>query len=155
MLLYLVRHGEAMNELADPSQALSPLGLRNVQKVAAHLAGLKMPVDLIFHSPKLRAKQTAAVLADFLKPGEGVVETDHLGPLDDTAEWAHRLKDLNKHIMLVGHLPYMEKFFSLLLCGFIDEHVVRFNNATIVCLNRENSGSWVLQWMLGPETIGS
>lgn len=154
MLLYLVRHGEAMNELADPSQALSPHGLRNVQKVASHLAKRKIPVDLIFHSSKLRAKQTAAVLADFLKPGEGFFETDHLGPLDDPSEWERRLRDRNKNIMLVGHLPYMEKLFSLLMCGFVDDHVVRFNNATIVCFNRENNGTWVLQWMIGPETAG-
>jgi phosphohistidine phosphatase len=154
MLLYLVRHGEALNELVDPSQALSPLGLRNVQKVASHLGAIKAPVDIIFHSSKLRAKQTAAVMADFLKPVEGVFETDHLGPLDDPSEWEHRLRDRNKNIMFVGHLPYMEKFFSLLLCGFIDDHVIRFDNATVVCLNREKSGTWVLQWMLGPETAG-
>ncbi|MGO9379653.1 MAG: phosphohistidine phosphatase SixA [Dissulfurispiraceae bacterium] len=154
MLLYLVRHGEAMNELADPSQALSPQGLCNVQKVASHIAGLNLQVDLIFHSPKLRAKQTAVVLADFLKPSQGVFERDHLGPLDDPSEWVRRLMDRNENIMLVGHLPYMEKLFSLLVCGFIDDHVVRFKNATIVCLNREQTGTWVLQWMLGPEAIG-
>lgn len=154
MLLYLVRHGEALNELADPSQALSPQGVSNVQKVASHLAKLRLPVDRILHSNKLRAKQTAIVLADFLKPGEGVFETDNLGPLDDPTEWKRRLMDHNDNIMLVGHLPYMEKFFSLLLCGVISEHQIRFNNATIVCLKRENRGIWVLQWMLRPDLVG-
>ena len=153
MLLYLVRHGEAMNELADPSQALSPQGLRNVQKVAAHLARLKIHVDVIFHSHKLRAKQTAAVFADYLRPAEGLSETAYLDPMDDPSEWERRLRDRNKDIMMVGHLPYLEKFFSMLLCGFVDDRVVRFGNATVVCLNREKTGTWVLQWMMGPEVI--
>ncbi|HMK56141.1 MAG TPA: phosphohistidine phosphatase SixA [Dissulfurispiraceae bacterium] len=153
MLLYLVRHGEANSELFDPSQALSERGLREVQKVAAHLAGINSPVELIFHSPKLRARQTAAVFADYLRPSDGIFETDHLGPLDDPSEWERRLRDRNKNIMLVGHLPYMEKLFSLLLCGFIDDHVVNFGNAAIVCLRREKNGTWVLHWMLGPAVV--
>ncbi len=154
MLLYLVRHGEASSELADPSQALTEQGLLDVRKTASHLAELKIPLDLILHSNKLRAKQTATVFADYLKPAEGVSETDKLGPLDDPSEWGHRLKDHSKNIMLVGHLPYMAKLFSLLACGFIDDGAITFRNATVVCLKRENNGSWMLQWMIGPDVVG-
>ncbi|HMK60901.1 MAG TPA: phosphohistidine phosphatase SixA [Dissulfurispiraceae bacterium] len=153
MLLYLVRHGEANSELFDPSQTLSEQGLRNVQKVAAHLARVKSPVEIIFHSPKLRAKQTASVFSDYLRPLGGIFETDHLGPMDDPSEWERRLRDRNSNIMLVGHLPYMEKLFSLLLCGFVDDHLVNFGNAAIVCLSREKNGTWVLRWMMDPTVV--
>jgi len=154
MLLYLVRHGEAQSELADPSQSLSEQGLRNVQKMASHLAGLNVHIDIIFHSKKMRAKQTAVIFAEFLKPAEGMQETDHLGPLDDPSEWGQRLRDLDMNLMLVGHLPYLSKLFSLLTCGFIDDSNITFGNASVACLKRRHDGSWILQWMLGPETVG-
>lgn len=154
MFLYLVRHGEAKSELVDPSQALSEKGLRDVQKVASHLKGLNLSVDVIFHSPRLRAKQTAVVFSDFLKPGEGIFEADHLGPLDDPSTWEQRLRDRNKNVMLVGHLPYMGKLFSQLVCGYIDDHVITFTSASVVCLKKENNGTWMLQWMIGPEEVG-
>jgi phosphohistidine phosphatase len=154
MLLYLVRHGEAQSELADPSQSLSERGLRDVRKIASHLTGLNLPLDIILHSQKMRAKQTAVVFAEFLRPGEGIEETDHLGPLDDPSEWEQRLRDRNVNIMLVGHIPFMPKLFSLLTCGFIDDSTVTFGNASVACLKRQNDGSWILQWMIGPEVVG-
>jgi phosphohistidine phosphatase len=155
MLLYLVRHGEAQSELVDPSQSLSERGLRNVQKMAAHLAGLNVHVDIIFHSQKMRARQTAAIFADFLKPREGIQETDHLGPLDDPTVWEQRLRDRDMDIMLVSHLPYLPKLFSLLTCSFIDDSTITFGNASVACLKKQNNGSWLLRWMLGPEVVGS
>ena len=153
MLLYLVRHGEASNELANPTQVLTENGLRDVKKVASYLAGLNLPLDIIFHSRKVRAKQTAVVFADILKPEEGIQETDHLNPLDDPSEWEHILQESNKDIMLVGHLPYMAKLFSKLVCGFMDDGMVTFKNASAACLKREYDGTWLLQWMIGPEVV--
>jgi len=154
MLLYLVRHGEAQSEPADPSQSLSERGLRDVQKMASHLAGLSLPIDVIFHSRKIRAKQTALVFAEFLNPGEGIKETDHLGPLDDPSEWEQRLRNRDVNIMLVGHIPFMPKLFSLLTCGFIDDSTITFGNTSVACLKRQNDGSWILQWMIGSEVMG-
>ncbi len=155
MFLYLVRHGEAKSELADPSQSLSEKGVSDVRKVAAHLASVKIAIDVIFHSRKLRAKQTAAVFADFLKPDEGVAEIDRIGALDDPSEWEKILRTAEKNIMLVGHLPYMAKLFCLLACGFADDSVVTFKNASVACLKRDGDGAWRLQWMLGPDVMAS
>jgi phosphohistidine phosphatase len=155
MLLYLVRHGEAQSEPADPSQSLSERGLRDVQKMAVHLAGLNLPIDSIFHSRKMRAKQTALVFAEFLKPREGIQETEDLAPLDDPSVWEQRLRDRDMDIMLVSHLPYLPKLFSLLTCSFIDDSTITFGNASVACLKKQNNGSWLLRWMLGPEVVGS
>ncbi len=153
MLLYLVRHGEANSELSDPSQSLSEKGLSEVRKVASHLAAIGISTDVIFHSKKPRAKQTAIVFGEYLKPAEGVTETDRLGPLDDPSEWEQILRGSSKDIMLVGHLPYMAKLFSLLACGFIDDGVVTFRNSSVACLKRESDGTWLLQWMIGPDLV--
>jgi phosphohistidine phosphatase len=55
-------------------------------------------------------------------------------------------------LMLVGHLPHMARLASLLLTGNPNREVVRFRNATIVCLERVEDG-WVLLWALGPDLV--
>ena len=54
-------------------------------------------------------------------------------------------------LMLVGHLPFMEKLAAYLLSGSIENLMVKFQNAGIVCLDKEtDSGSWFIKWTLVP-----
>jgi len=153
MLIYLVQHAEAKKEEVDPARPLSEKGLRDINKMAVHVSQLNVKVHKIFHSSKLRAKQAAEVLTEYLKPAKGISEADGLAPLDDPTIWAERLKDIPDDIILVGHLPHLGKLASLLLCGNADSNIVSFKMAGIVCLKRDAGGSWSLQWMLTPEII--
>lgn len=63
--IYLVRHGEhqdAEHGLADGP--LSPRGQRQAELIADRLSGL--PLDAVWHSPLLRAAETARAIADRL-----------------------------------------------------------------------------------------
>jgi phosphohistidine phosphatase len=55
-------------------------------------------------------------------------------------------------LMLVGHLPHMARLASLLLTGNPNREVVRFRNATVVCLERVEA-DWVLLWAFGPDLV--
>ncbi|MFQ5951340.1 MAG: phosphohistidine phosphatase SixA, partial [Candidatus Geothermarchaeales archaeon] len=88
-----------------------------------------------------------------LKPPEGVEDAEGLRPLDDPQIWAKRLADTGEDTMLVGHLPHLSKLASLLLSGDEDRKVVNFVMSGITCLERDESGSWSVRWMLIPETI--
>jgi len=82
MLLYLVRHGEAVQaDTADSSRALTPEGAAEVEKMASHLASIRVSADIIFHSTKTRAKQTAGIFARHLNPAGGMSESP------DSARW--------------------------------------------------------------------
>ncbi|MGD0282559.1 MAG: phosphohistidine phosphatase SixA [Dissulfurispiraceae bacterium] len=151
MFICLVQHAKAKSEEADPARPLCEKGLADITKMASYASGLNIGINEIFHSPKLRAKQTAQVLADYLKPAKGLTETGGLKPNDDPAAWAERLKVMTDNIMLVGHLPQLGKLASLLLCGDADKNVVAFRMAGIVCLKRDENGAWALQWMITPE----
>lgn len=153
MLIYLVQHADAKKEEIDPARPLSEKGLKDIKKIASYVLQLNIKVYKIFHSSKLRARQTAEVLSDNLKPAKGMSEVDGLTPLDDPNIWALRLKDIPDDIMLVGHLPHLAKLASLLLCGNADKNVVSFKMAGIVCLKKDDSGAWSLQWMLTPEIV--
>ncbi|MBF0505568.1 MAG: phosphohistidine phosphatase SixA [Nitrospirae bacterium] len=153
MFICLVQHAKARSEETDPARPLCEKGLDDITKMASYASGLNIGINEIFHSPKLRAKQTAQVLADYLKPAEGLTETGGLKPNDDPAVWMERLKVMTHNIMLVGHLPQLGKLASLLLCGDADKNVVAFQMAGIVCLKRDENGAWALQWMITPEIV--
>lgn len=153
MFLYLVQHGEAKKKEEDPARPLSETGLKNIGKTSSYLSGLNVKIDEIFHSGKLRANQTAEVLAEALKPEKGLSKTDGIAPMDDPAIWAERLKGINNNIILVGHLPHLSKLASLLLCGDADKTIVEFKMAGVVCLRKCDAEEWSLHWMLIPEII--
>jgi phosphohistidine phosphatase len=153
MFVYLVQHADAKKEEIDPARPLSEKGLKDIRMVASYVLQLNVKIYKIFHSSKLRARQTAEVLSENLKPVKGMSEVDGLAPLDDPNLWAVRLKDIPDDIMLVGHLPHLAKLASLLLCGNADKNVVSFKMAGIVCLKKDDTGAWSLQWMLTPDVV--
>ena len=153
MFIYLVQHAEAKSEQEDPSRSLSEKGMHDIIKVATHVSHLNLKIHMIFHSMKLRAKQTAEVLSERLNPAKGVSEIDGLAPLDDPTIWEKRLKDIPDDIILVGHLPHLDKLSSLLLCGDKDKNIISFKMAGIVCIKRTETASYALQWMVTPEII--
>ena len=114
MNIYLVQHADAKPEKEDPSRPLSEKGLQDIARVASYVATLNIEVHKIFHSTKLRARQTAEVLLENLKPKGGISEADGLSPLDDPNIWAERLRSINEDSIIIGHLPLLGN--SLLCC---------------------------------------
>jgi phosphohistidine phosphatase len=155
MLLYLIQHGEAKKEEEDPRRPLSNKGAQDVEKVAAHLSRLGIVVKDILHSGKLRAQQTAEIIARSLNPGSSgkFSETDGLAPLDNPRIWDDRLKYLTDDVMLVGHLPHLGRLSSLLLCGDEGKNVLYFKMGGVVCMERDGKGIWSVRWMVTPDIL--
>ncbi|MDR4507061.1 MAG: phosphohistidine phosphatase SixA [Candidatus Brocadiaceae bacterium] len=153
MILYLVRHGDAKREEEDHSRPLSESGIQAANKLGAHLSGLNIKVDQIFHSDKLRARQTAEILTEHLKPSRTTSETHGLAPLDDPKIWAVRLKDRTDALILAGHLPHLCNLASYLLCGNTEKNFISLKPAGMLCLQRTDDGMWFLRWMMSPEIL--
>ena len=64
-----------------------------------------------------------------------------------------QLEKMNVDCMLVGHLPHLERLASYLLCQDPGKKVVDFSMAGIVCLTRDESGTWSVSWMVIPEIV--
>ncbi|MFV2040527.1 MAG: phosphohistidine phosphatase SixA [Candidatus Hydrothermarchaeales archaeon] len=155
MFLYLVRHGEPLSVDLDPRRPLSKRGLRDVHRIGEFLAGGgDVRVERIFHSPKQRALETAQALAEYVNPAEGVLEAEGLLPMDDPSDWAYKVSQTRGDTMLVGHLPFMARLASLLLCGKFDAVDVDFQTGGVVCLEREVSGGWILKWSVNSVLLG-
>ena len=151
MALFLVQHGKSLSKELDPEQGLSPEGISDVERIADVARGYCVHVASIAHSGKRRALQTAEIFYSALKPMGGVQEKNGLKPLDDVRAFADRLKGQDD-LMIVGHLPFMERLTSYLITGDMEKPVLKFQNGGIVCLDEGAEGKgWVIKWTLMPE----
>ncbi len=153
MELYLVQHGAAAASADDPKRPLTPHGREHVSRMARSLARVRLRVETIYHSGKLRAEQTAQILGGALAPPGGLRQLAGLAPNDDPAAAAARLKGLTGPVMIVGHLSHLTRLTSLLLSGETADEIVAFRNAGIVCLESTPQETWRVQWYLIPELI--
>jgi phosphohistidine phosphatase len=150
MAVYLVQHGKALAAERDPEQGLSEQGVSDVKRIAEVAAHYHIPVDIIAHSVKKRAFQTAEIFNTHLSPRQGMIELAGLKPMDDVIAFASTL-DNSRNMMFVGHLPFMEKLTSYLVAGNENICVFKFQNGGIVCLDRQPGASWAIKWALMPE----
>jgi phosphohistidine phosphatase len=54
-------------------------------------------------------------------------------------------------LVLVGHLPFLEKLASFLLCGNENARLVLFRYGAIVYLDQKEDKRWAVRWILTPE----
>lgn len=154
MHLYLVRHGEAKSEHEDPDRPLTSRGRDDVTRVARALARAGVRVAGIYHSGKVRARETAEILAAELRPSYGLEAMDALAPDDDPARARAMLEELAGPVMLVGHLPHLARLATLLLTGAAEPELVDFRAGEVVCLGEREDGGWRLEWALPPQLAG-
>jgi phosphohistidine phosphatase len=153
MHVYLVQHGAAKNAAEDPNRGLSDAGRQDVERMAEFLAPQRLGLDRIEHSGKLRARQTAEILAVPLRPPEGTHEVAGLAPNDDVEPIFDRVQRGSKNLMLVGHLPYLSHLVSRLLGLDLSRAVVRFRTGGVVRLDRDEASQWGVRWVFPPELL--
>ncbi|MBL0713476.1 MAG: phosphohistidine phosphatase SixA [Desulfosarcina sp.] len=150
MALFLVQHGQSHAKDTDPEQGLTDEGQAEVKRIAEVARGYGIKVNGILHSGKKRARQTAEIMARALSPPGGVQEKTGLKPMDDVTALGG-LIDSTPDVMLVGHLPFMQRLASWLITGSIDPPVFKFQNGGIVCLKKNpDQGGRVIAWSLMP-----
>jgi phosphohistidine phosphatase len=150
MALYLVQHGKSKPKDEDPERSLSKVGMADTLKMAKIAKEHDIYVSSIRHSGKKRAEQTVEIFAKTLKPQGGTDKMLGLNPLDDVKTIAQRLNS-DQNLMLVGHLPFMEKLTSFLIVKDEDITIFKFQNSGIVCLDFDTEGeTWYIKWTLMP-----
>jgi phosphohistidine phosphatase len=155
MRLYLVQHGEALPEDQDPARPLSDQGRADLERLAGFLTAAGVHVARVLHSGRLRAQQTAEILARAVAPREPPVVQPGLGPEDPLMAFADLVAGWHEDSLVVGHLPFMGRAVCLLLTGDEEHAAVAFRPGTLVCLEREVDGPWGLAWMLPPDLLPS
>ncbi len=149
MRVYLVQHGLATDASEDAARPLSAQGREDVTRTAGFLSLFEKPRPAkILHSGKLRAEQTAAMFAEAWG-GIALERSPDLAPNDDPSVWAAHLETMSADVMLVGHLPHMQRLTGLLICGNPEREAVHFRNGGVVCMQQRGCG-WSLLWQINP-----
>lgn len=151
MKLYAVQHGEALPEDVDPQRRLTEVGRDEARRLANFLAKAGVRIARIVDSGKTRARQTAEILGARIAPGVAIELEAGLNPNDPVEPVAERIQNWREDTMLVGHLPFLAKLVAVLVGGRGDARVCAFRPGSVVCLERDEAGSWSVSWMLRPE----
>ncbi|KHF25847.1 phosphohistidine phosphatase SixA [Solemya velum gill symbiont] len=149
MKLYLAQHGDAVGKMIDPERPLSGKGKEDVSKMADFLTKAGVRVDRVIHSGKLRAQQTASILARSIAPGVPVETSGFINPNDDPASFHWERGGPKQDILVVGHLPFMEKLVAHLVTGDMERDITDYDPGSVVCLEYSHD-SWQIIWMLNP-----
>jgi len=150
MYLYLIQHGEATSEEVNPFRPLTEKGRNEVAKTAEFMQRAGVRAGEVWHSTKLRAKETAEIIVRTLSLK--MVERQGLAPNDPPALWIEEIDKLTDTIIMVGHLPFLAKLASLLLTGSESGEVVKFRQGGVVCLEKTDS-QWSVVWMIVPDLL--
>lgn len=144
-MLYLVHHAAAVEAHEDPQRPLSPGGREHAERIALLATERGAKPAAIWHSGKLRARQTAET---FWRACNPLAEFGAIGGLrpDDAPA---RIRDLvagdPRDLMLVGHMPSLPKILRLLVSG--QDGVLEFPLHGIVALEAEGE-RWAERWRL-------
>lgn len=151
MKLYLVRHGEALPEVVDPSRPLSEEGKAQTQKIAQFLLKGGFNVDIIFHSTKKRAHETAIILRNTLSPSCPMTRKDFLGPDDPTDGIFREIQRQTNDMMIVGHLPFLAKLLSRLVLGSEKPIIAEFQPSSVMILESSDPPLWHVVGLISPQ----
>jgi phosphohistidine phosphatase len=144
MQIFLVHHGDAVGPEIDPRRPLSARGRAAVERLAAEAAARGARPAVVWHSGKLRAKQTAEIfwracnaLADFSA-------TRDLQPEDPPTWIRDRLRHQSRDILIAGHYPHLPGVLRAL-----DESADEFPPHGAVALETTDEGeTWREIWRL-------
>ncbi|EPR44064.1 phosphohistidine phosphatase, SixA [Desulfovibrio sp. X2] len=154
MELYLMQHGACLSEDIDPARPLSPVGSDTAAKAGRTLRAFGVRPGLIVSSPKLRARQTAAIVARELEyPAAQLAVHDSLNPMGKPDEALSLLKEAwdAESVLLVGHLPHLNHFVSRLACRSGEVNLsVENAGLTRIDLTQPLPGQGRISWHIKP-----
>jgi phosphohistidine phosphatase len=153
MKLYLLQHGDALSEEVNPDRPLSERGLEDVRRLAEFVGKNDIRVQRVHHSGKMRARETADIVAAKMAAGAKIEATTGLNPNDPVEPWAKQINNWQEDSLLVGHMPFMGRMAAYLLSGNSSSQFVAFKPGSMLCLERNESGDWAIAWMLRPELL--
>jgi phosphohistidine phosphatase len=145
--LYLVHHGPAVGPDVDPRRPLSPAGQGVVDRLAAHIQARGAKPLVVWHSGKLRARQTAEALWRACNPLAELSASRDLQP-DDPPEWFRdRLRLEARDVLVAGHFPHLPRLLALLL-AVPDSEGLEFPVHGAVALSTDDGNTWRELWRI-------
>jgi phosphohistidine phosphatase len=125
---------------------LSERGRRETAHLATEAASRGARPDVVWHSGKLRARQTAEAFWRACNPLAAFSAARDLQP-DDPPSWIlNQIRAENRDVLIAGHMPHLAGLLQLLVAN------EPFPLHGIVALERDDAGNaWKEIWRLAAE----
>jgi phosphohistidine phosphatase len=152
MLIYLLRHGDAVQSSAyhDSERPLSSLGEHQSIGVGTFLRRSNILIPSIFSSPLRRAVQTAEIICRHAGPSK-LGQSEYLVPGSRHQQIFDVLDSLDQpSVLLVGHEPHLSQTVALLTADQSDLGI-EFGNCTLACIECDTplrKGQGMLKWLV-------
>jgi phosphohistidine phosphatase len=114
-MVFLVHHADAVGPEVDPQRPLSERGRTSATRLAQDAASRGVKPATVWHSGKLRARETADAFWRACNPLAEISAIRGLQPEDSPEFVRDRLTAETRDVVLVGHMPNLERLHALLL----------------------------------------
>jgi phosphohistidine phosphatase len=141
MRLALVHHADAVGPDVDPQRPLSSHGLDHADRLAARTKAAQFSPATIWHSGKLRARQTGEAFLRRCNPFADFRMVRGLRPDDPPEIVRDALRAETRDLLVVGHMPHIAGLLHLLL-----PDASPFPLHGIVILETTDSRGWKEVW---------
>jgi phosphohistidine phosphatase len=137
MNVWLVHHADAVSPTVDTRRPLSRLGVAQAEWLAGQARDRGIRPDVIWHSGKLRARETAEAFLRACNPFAPFTMERGLRP-DDPPVWMRDvLRAEARNVLLVGHMPHLPELLRELVGAS------SFPSHGLVWLARDEEGRFV------------
>jgi phosphohistidine phosphatase len=146
MKIYLVHHVDALSAAQDPQRHISPMGCGQADRLGDRWRAMGVAPVRILHSELQWSIDTAVRIAAKLGAADTVAKAAYpINTGDPLAPFMAEIAATNSDIMMCGHVDYLLRSASRLVCGDETRKVVEFKpgNGTAVCI--EGKGD---QWAI-------
>jgi phosphohistidine phosphatase len=149
-MIYLVHHGKATDPMVNAQRPLTADGKVAVRELAVYAKDRgAVPVE-IWHSGKLRARQTAEAFRAVCNPLAAFSMVRGLQSADPSDIMADRLVWECRNLMLVGHMPHVDRLLRRLVGRIGAEDQIQFPSHGLVALfSNDNGVTWLEAWRSG------
>jgi phosphohistidine phosphatase SixA len=154
--LYVVRHAHAGDATRwtgdDARRPLTAKGRMQAERLAAHIAALRVDLEMILSSPKVRSRETAEPIARAL--GMPVRIDDRLGGGLTMRSLEDLLADAGDatRVLIVGHDPDLTDLVSELM-GAASLPMRKGALARLDAARPLRPGGAILRWLIPPDAL--
>ncbi|HVN48949.1 MAG TPA: phosphohistidine phosphatase SixA [Bacteroidota bacterium] len=157
MLIYFLRHGEAMRDsaMSDAQRLLTDKGKKQATAVGALLQRMHTSLDSVFTSPLARARETGTIVQSFVC-AHRFNSTEYLTNGANPKQLANLLEEQNvESILLVGHEPHLSETLATFLADnrFIHVEMKPCSLALMEIDSPSHFGTGVLRWLIPVDVI--
>lgn len=146
MKLYLMRHGQAASPDIDPQQGLTAEGRVEIEQLADRLAAQGVSFSQVWHSDKIRARQTAEIMVSIISSQVTPQRHSGLKPNDEPSLLLPELDSMQQDTLIVSHLPFVPGLVGILTGK---PQGMGYAAGTVICLEKKANG-WQVEWIESP-----